>query len=118
MQTSFRAPSKYKILGDVEHMTRAACMMLALNLLEQECEVEIALRKGRKTLPFRQVNMGQVAFLIARGTGAIALTAERYTEHGSDNAIALVPHTWIREAQEADMHGWDPDYGFVARIPA
>jgi len=114
MQTSFRAPSKYKILGDVEHMTRAACMMLALNLLEQECEVEIALRKGRKTLPFRQVNMGQVAFLIARGTERIDLRAERYDAQGSDNATALVPAAWINEARESDYHGWDPVYGFVS----
>ena len=118
MQTTYRAPSKYKILGDVEHMTRAACMMLTLNLLEQECEVELALRKGRKTMPHRPVNMGQVAFLIARAMGRIELTAERYSTHGSDNAIGLIPHTWIREAQEADFHGWDPDYGFVCRIPA
>lgn len=115
MQTTYRAPSKYKILGDVEHMTRAACMMLALNLLEQECEVEIALRKGRKTLPFRQVNMGQVAFLIARGTGAIALNAPRYSSDGTvDHGKALVPQVWVCEARESDTPGWDPDYGFAA----
>lgn len=115
MQTSYRAPSKYKILGNVEHMTRAACMMLALNLLEQECEVELALRKGRKTLPFRQVNMGQVAFLIARGTGALSLTAERYSSDGAvDHGKALAPRVWVCEALEADFHGWDTDYGFAA----